>query len=109
MIKGAKKRAKKKGLYFASDLTPAFLLELNQKQGGKCVLTGELLNWERDEYNNHMSPANRVSLDRIDPTKGYERDNIQLVIDIVNRMKNRYSYEKLIYYCRLILSHYDSR
>jgi len=61
-------------------------LDLYYKQDGKCALSGETLTrigLEDKGINNY-----NISIDRIDSTKGYTVDNIQLVGAIINIMKN---------------------
>lgn len=47
-------------------------------------------------------PTN-VSIDRIDPTKGYERDNVQLVCYWVNIMKGALFEEEFFWWLEQIL------
>ena len=47
-----------------------------------------------------------VSVDRIDSTKGYLQDNIQLVCMAVNQMKNDLEINELIYFCKQIIKNY---
>jgi hypothetical protein len=44
-----------------------------------------------------------ASLDRIDNTKGYEEGNVWWVHKEANRLKNNYTLNDLLYWCRLIL------
>ena len=44
-----------------------------------------------------------ISIDRIDSSVGYVRGNVQLVCDIVNRMKQNLSQEELYKWCNRIL------
>ena len=57
------------------------VLRILQKQKYKCVYTGVKLSWE---YNNPY----KASIDRIDSSKGYTPDNIQIVSFIVNQAKS---------------------
>lgn len=45
---------------------------------------------------------NIVSIDRIDSTKGYTKDNTQLVCDIVNRMKLDLPMNEFVILCKII-------
>ena len=60
------------------------------KQNGKCIYTG--LDLIKED----------VSIDRIDSSKGYLVDNIQLVIPAVNFMKHSLSHDRFIQLCKLI-------
>ena len=105
MISGAKKRAKKKGISF--NLTGEFLKELNTKQQGKCVYTGLSLDWDYCSQGEHRyikgQNAYRASLDRIDSSKGYTQDNVQLVVYIVNMIKNAFTEKEFLENCLLIV------
>jgi hypothetical protein len=61
-----------------------------EKSGFVCALSG--LELDKDSW----------SLDRIDSSKHYTRDNIQIVHKDVNRMKNKYSEEYFIKLCKMI-------
>ena len=103
MKHGAKQRAKKKGIEYG--INDKDILEINEQQKGLCAYSGILLNWD---YNSKgpirgVAPTNRASIDRIDSTKGYTKDNIQLLADIVNRMKLTSSYTEFLNYCRLVI------
>lgn len=47
------------------------------------------------------------SLDRIDPTKGYTKDNIEVISDKANRMKNNANLEELIVFANAIIRKYS--
>ena len=80
----AKNRAAAKG--WAFDLTPEWLQP--KLEQGLCEATGiplELSGGEHKGYG-HFRPWT-PSLDRIDPTKGYTTDNVQVVCWIYNQAK----------------------
>lgn len=64
------------------NLTQPFIRHLYEKQGGKCAYSGEELQFcDADKYH-------KITLDRIDPQKGYTKDNVCLCTWFVNMMKN---------------------
>lgn len=98
MVNGARYRAKKKGLDFDIDID--FILKLNEKQEGLCAITGRVMNWDRVRSGTQrLAPPDRASLDRIDSSRGYTEDNVQLTVDIANRLKSYYSMEALLDFC----------
>ena len=99
----AKKRAKQKGWMF--DITHDFIRELNNKQNGRCAYTNIELNWDSGDRNGPTIknvPINRASLDRIDSSKGYTKDNVQLVTSMVNFLKNNASEQDFLETCQTI-------
>lgn len=66
------------------NITVNDILELAKKQDNKCVYTGKELSWKaNDNY--------KISIDRINSSKGYVKNNIQLVGWIVNQAKSNLS------------------
>jgi hypothetical protein len=51
-----------------------------------CPLLGVELSY--DLYGNFITPANYATMDRIDPAKGYELDNIHIISKRANTIKN---------------------
>lgn len=105
MIGGAKKRAKNKGLEF--NLDREFIKKLNEKQNGKCAYTGWPMSWDRNDKTGSLTsrgfPLLRASLDRIDSSKGYTKDNVQLVAYVVNMIKNEFDESDFIQTCLAIV------
>jgi hypothetical protein len=62
-------------------ITKDDLLDLWKRQDGKCAITGLEM---KHQWNSLYS----ISVDRIDSSRGYTRDNIQLVCKGVNLLKN---------------------
>ena len=70
-----------------------FLINLYNKQGGKCALTGIPLIYSTDNESNYRSSPFMVSIDRINSNLGYTEDNIRLVCLIVNCSLNEWGEE----------------
>lgn len=101
LITQSRYRAKLRGLNHEFDVK--FVRELYHKQNGICALSGKVMSiiGERgsDDY------WHSVSIDRIDSSKGYLRDNVQLVCTGVNLMKKDMSDEMFIEFCRSVLEY----
>jgi hypothetical protein len=73
------------------DITVPFLVDLFEKQDGRCVLSGLPMatTTHIDERPDDMrSNPNKLSIDRIDSSRGYTEDNVQLVRWRPNNMKS---------------------
>ena len=93
----AKSSAKRKNLNF--DLSPEFLLELYNKQEGKCYYTGikMLMN---QSCNPHL-----LSLDRINSTLGYTKNNVVFCCFHVNIMKRDLTINEFFQFCKQIVEY----
>lgn len=85
------------------NITKDYLIKLWYKQKGMCALTGEKMDLN---YITRRS-TNRVSVDRIDSTKGYEIGNIQLVCHIANIIKLDFTTEEMLSWCQKIIKHHE--
>lgn len=89
-------RAEQKGRDY--ELTPDLLESLLQSQSGRCALSGEPLSLPL--YTSGIPDSHfNVSIDRIDASKGYTPDNIQLVQKKINTAKNAMSDAEFIDMC----------
>lgn len=80
-------------------LTGEKLLEILNKQNGLCAITKEPLTMILGQG----KVLTNMSIDKIDPPKGYVEGNVQLVCYIVNVMKNVLSLDELYVWCKKIL------
>ncbi len=87
MLSNSKIRAKKKGILH--NINGAYLKEIWPKDNKCPVLGTEFEMGFKDGKTKKFAP----SLDRIDPEKGYVKDNLIIVSDIVNRVKTDASLE----------------
>lgn len=92
--KKARERAHSKHMKF--DLTPEFLIELWNLQGGKCFYSGLTMSYDRNDLYT-------VSVDRVDSNKGYTQDNVVLCCWSVNSMKNSYTVEEFLFLCESVV------
>jgi len=91
MIYRIKNQAEKRNIEF--DVDTVSLDNLFLKQNGRCKLTKEKISFH----------DNTASLDRIDSNQGYVIENLQWVHKDVNIMKNKFSQDRFIEVCRLIV------
>lgn len=80
-------RAKYKELKF--NLTPKYLQKLFDNCEGKCSVTKLPFDMQMGKGKNR-NPF-RPSVDRIDSSKGYVKNNVQIVLAVVNTMKMDYT------------------
>ena len=80
-------------------LTPEILYELYTKQNGRCAISGKMLTAKRGVGR----VAANVSLDRIDNSLGYTRENIPLAALKANEMKGDGTEAQLLDYCVSII------
>lgn len=97
MVDKAKRRHKKEKYKGDFNITVEDIVKLKEKQNNKCKLTGNELIWQC-----YQDPFYMVSLDRIDSSKTYMKDNIQLVCWFYNTTKGKSSDDDMIKLARLI-------
>jgi hypothetical protein len=72
------------------DITVPFLVDLFERQDGKCALSGLPMSTTThidERPDDARSNPNKLSIDRIDSSRGYTEDNVQLVRWRPNDMK----------------------
>lgn len=84
-----------------SNIDTEFIVQLWEKQQGKCALT----NIEMTRIYGEGRLNTNVSIDRIDSFKPYAKDNVQLVCLAVNIMKQQMSTEELAVWCERVIKH----
>ena len=89
-----KRRAKKANLQH--ELTLTEFKKWRLIIGDRCQITGVPVTWKPHQWNTG-------SVDRIDSSKGYTLDNVQLVIWPVNMMKNDLTHDDAVEVIRYIL------
>ena len=84
-------------------ITRLDLLEIYQKQNGKCALTGQEFDLSV-RHGNTVKP-NSMSIDRIDSNKGYVPGNVRIITAMANTAKGRWTDEELINFCKQVVKH----
>ena len=87
-------------------IEPEDLLSLYQEQNGRCALSNVLMTYAKDgtgkkEFN--------ISIDRVNPHKGYIASNMQLVCHRVNIMKHTLMEEDFWWWCKIIVETQDEQ
>ena len=97
LLANLKQRAKKKNLPFD--------LEVSDIEGVvECPVFGFEL-----KRNENKSLNNSFSVDRKDSTKGYTKDNIQILSQLANTMKSSASREELIMFAKWVFKTYGEK
>lgn len=102
IINGAKQR----GLEFKITIEDAYKLYI--KQNKRCSLTNLELNMAKNQAEHLMYKTTTASLDRIDSSKGYIKNNIQWIHKDVNLMKYKFNQDYFIKICSLIYKNQSS-
>jgi hypothetical protein len=92
-----KKGALERNLIF--EITPEDIFDLYKKQNGLCVYTGAQLNCD-----NIVCKKIDWSIDRIDNSIGYTKDNILLVSKTANVFRNRSTIKEFLEFCNMVVS-----
>ena len=100
---GAKRRAGEHNIPFT--ITKEDLLELWNKQEGKCAISKIPMTYELDQGRIFTN----VSVDQIEPKKGYTKENIQLICMAVNQLKSDFDMNTILYICKQIIQNYDKQ
>jgi len=91
------------------DITVGYLLSLYEEQEGKCYYTGEVLNIKTSgglgKKTTLANRPNQISLDRLDPVRGYVEGNVVWCTYLINTCKNMYSEIEFYKICKQVLCH----
>ena len=101
-IKVARYRSKLKSRDMDIDLP--FLKRLWENQGGKCALCGVPLNLPLNSDRFGTKNPYNASLDRIDNSKGYIKDNVRFIAHIASIARGEYSDQEVIHFCKNVIN-----
>jgi len=83
-----------------------FLLDLFESQNGTCPLTGLAMDCSTDhEYGFLLKP----SLDRLDNSRGYTRDNVRFTLQWSNLRRSFLSDEQNYRLCKAVVGTYEAK
>ena len=95
---------KSKNIYFSEEITLDYLWELFLKQNRKCAISGVdiFLNprWSKQNKGQQTEIIQTASIDRINNSLGYTKDNIQWVHKDINYMRGGLSIETFVAFCK---------
>lgn len=95
-----RKRSKDKGMEYNLDM-PWFRSKLNKE---RCEVTGLVLDYTKDPYVNPFYP----SIDRVDSSKGYTKDNCKLVCMMFNNAKQDHDIKHFETWCKAFVEKYEN-
>lgn len=93
-LNSARQKTLRKGRLFT--VTPEHILALREKQNNKCAYLGTEMIWRP------KSGIYKMSIDRIDSSKGYIPSNCQLVCDGINRLKSDATDKDFVYLLKFL-------
>lgn len=100
ILKSRVSNIKQRGVPYSKTLK-THLKELWEKQDKKCYYTG--IEMVLHGYSDNVK--NAMTIDRINPEKGYIEGNVVLCCSIVNKIKQDLSLEELLQICDQIKNH----
>lgn len=86
------------------ELTSQDLIDLYLKQKKQCAITNELLTYYDGPIlttNNYEKKFN-INIIKLDETKGYSKNNLIIVGDIIHKMKKNLTIEEFKHICSLV-------
>lgn len=103
-VKSARSRAKKKGLPF--NLTREYVINMFNEQDGLCYYSGLTMSIVKSDITKTHDPL-KMSLDCVDPEKGYVEGNVVWCAYCVNALKLKMSKDDMVDICRAIVKKAD--
>jgi len=95
---GILNHACKRKMHMGFNIDLGYLMDLYDRQKGFCALSGIFMTYEAGAGRVNTN----ISIDRIDSNVGYIRGNVQLVCDVVNRMKQDLPLSVFLSLCKTI-------
>ncbi len=108
-VKIIKDNAKKRNIYYDKNIDKKYLWSLYLKQNKKCALSGIDIKFADTHKEETCKKGTTASLDRINNSKEYTKDNIQWVHKDINKMKYTYNSEQFISTCQDIVKNNNKK
>jgi len=89
---------------YCVDLVVEDLREIFEKQQGLCALSGVVMTFHPEA---DQSRGTNASIDRIDSTQGYSRDNVRLVCSRVNLMRGNQCDGDFYWWAKTVVNKFD--
>jgi CRISPR/Cas system Type II protein with McrA/HNH and RuvC-like nuclease domain len=86
-------------------MSAEFLQNLFTKQNGKCAYTGHEMTIVRKDAGQNLRDDYATTIDRVDPTRGYTKDNVVLCCLWINVAKNTFPLGVFVTNCKEFLNH----
>jgi hypothetical protein len=99
-LANSRNRAKKRGIDF--DLSREYIKSLFDEQDGKCYYSGIPLNIVKESAEAVHDPL-KMTLDCIDPAKGYIKGNVVWCAYCVNAFKQKMNTDQMVEICKEIV------
>lgn len=102
--------AKRKNVPF--EMTSRYLIDLFNKQNGKCYYSGVNMDTTSMLGTGRITLKNRphqMSLDRLDPSKGYVEGNVVWCTYLINTCKNMFTENEFYDVCEMVILHRKCR
>tara|TARA_B100000131_G_C17968007_1_gene553188 strand:- start:462 stop:857 length:396 start_codon:yes stop_codon:yes gene_type:complete len=100
-LKNARKRANKRSIPF--DISREYIIKLFEKQLGRCYYSGMDMNVVKKDPNTTIDPF-KMTLDCLEPDKGYVEGNVVWCAYCINSMKQRMTKSELINICKAVVN-----
>lgn len=96
-----KNNASKRSIEF--NITKENVIFALKNQSNKCALSGLPVKFA-DTASDHLRGETTASVDRIDSSKGYFVNNIQIVHKTINYMKHTLTQEEFLFFCESVIN-----
>jgi hypothetical protein len=104
-LQGARRRARKKNLPFCLDIPT--IREIYLKQDGNCFYSGIKMNIVKQK-NDRLHDEYKMTIDCVEPSSGYIKDNVVLCLYCINSFKQRMKKDQMFDICIKMLEHQKS-